>query len=262
MQLRRFSFRLATAVLAVAAPIIAESQAQAAQMSVRYRVVRNVAQNDTLNAAVVNRNAVIYSDAGSQSYGPGGQFEVRWHGDAFGQRNNRQFRLGPLSALQGDLDESLAGRPVASRTVTDEAVRSLPNFPAAAARQLIAAAVPFEVIGPSGTRAELAMFQRHERGNSADSVARNSRVFGTRGDTVRVQVRPDVWLPGDTLYVIENVGMQRTVTLRLTLACAPTGDAQRTTCNPLALNTRGATGYLPLDSGYVSVWRVPAGGSR
>jgi hypothetical protein len=131
------------------------------------------------------------------------------------------------------------------------------------------------------------MFQRHTSGNEADSLFRNSRLWGNSGDTVRLMIPPDVWMPGDTLWVIENILTDSTVTvggnvvhilrdttingrtqqlpiqvsrqivgLKMTLSCASGGSPTRITCNPLALGTQGATGYLPYDAGYESVWHL------
>jgi hypothetical protein len=43
------------------------------------------------------------------------------------------------------------------------------------------------------------------------------------------------------------------VTLRLRLACNSNVTPARNTCNPIRLNDRGSTGYLPFENGYVSV---------
>jgi hypothetical protein len=170
--------------------------------------------------------------------------------------------------------------------LTDEALRDLDNFPSGSFdnRDLIAAKLPFEVYGISGERADVVMFQRHSTGNAADSLFRNSRLWGNVGDTVRVQIPPDMWMPGDTLWVIENIQAPRMfesggdevtvvpststmglpaeesiriVGLRMLQACATGGlTPSRITCNPLALNTLGATGYLPYDNGFESVFHL------
>lgn len=252
----------AVVVALLCAPGSAQAQATA-QTAIRYRVVRSIATNDTLNARVVDRNAVVYSTTESRAFGPGGTYQVRWESDAFGLKSGQFLRLGSPAEVQAALDEALHNRRTAETTITDESVRSLPNFPVGTAnRKLIAAAVPFEVFGPDNHRAELVMFQRHTSGNVVDSVIRNSRLLGTQADTLRVQVPANMWLPGDTLYVVEGSGEQRRVTMSLTLACAAAGEPQRTTCNPLALGTKGATGYLPLADGYVSVWHLPGESGR
>jgi hypothetical protein len=251
---------LARALLFVAvAASAASAQTGRPVLSVSYRVIRNAAMGDTMNAGVVNANAVVYSARASQNFGPGGAYRVRWKGDAFGVVRNQMLRLTPPDDFQARFDADLGSRPVASTTLTNESLRSLPNFPGGASgtRPLIAASVPFEMIGANGAHADLVMFQRHIPGSATDSLEKNSRLFGTRGDTARVRIPANAWMPGDTLYVIETVGTTRTVTLAMALECAPGGEPRRTTCNPLSLGTPGATGYLPLANGYESVWKIP-----
>jgi hypothetical protein len=49
---------------------------------------------------------------------------------------------------------------------------------------------------------------------------------------------------------------RRIVGLRMTLSCRSHGAPTRITCNPLAPGTTGATGYLPYEAGYESVWHL------
>jgi hypothetical protein len=251
------------------------------------RVIRNPAINDTLNAGVTSSNGVVYQTATTAStlFSPGGFYKLQWRGDAHGIRNNQQYRLGPAEVLQPQLDANLAARPVASVGLTDETLRTLPNFPGGAAgtRPLVAAKAPFQIIGIDGDPADFVMFQRHTTGNVADSLFRNSRLWGNGGDTVRVQIPPDAWMPGDTVWVIENVLQPKTflsgtnvvtvvpntaaptlpteestkiVGLKMVQSCNAGGTPTRITCNPIALNTLGATGYLPFEDGFVSVFHI------
>ena len=264
--------------------VTTEATAPGARLS---RVIRNPATNDTLNSGVTSSNGVVYQTASSAStlFSPGGYYKLRWRGDAHGIRNNQQYRLAPSEVLQPQVDAALAARPVASVGLTDETLRALPNFPGGAAgtRVLVAARAPFQVIGISGEPADFVMFQRHASGNVTDSLFRNSRLWGNGGDTVRVQIPPDAWMPGDTIWVIENVLQPRTflsgddvvtvvpntsssslpveestriVGLKMVQSCNAGGTPTRITCNPIALGTLGSTGYLPFDDGYESVFHI------
>jgi hypothetical protein len=94
-----------------------------------------------------------------------------------------------------------------------------------------------------------------------------------------------VWMPGDTLYVIEKLIVDSTATvsgtantpivrdtvvngktqtlpiqverelysLRMSLICASNSTPARNTCNPLTLGTKGATGYLPYNPGWTNI---------
>jgi hypothetical protein len=145
--------------------------------------------------------------------------------------------------------------------------------------------LPFQIIAPDGSKATIAMFQRHT--SSADSVLANSILVGTLGDTTRLSVPPDVWVPGDVLYVVETAlrdsvivgsGGTRTTIVKdttingqpvkapiqvqgrrlafspLVLGCAFTNSIpNRFSCNPIALGTPSSTGYLPYATGYKNV---------
>jgi hypothetical protein len=109
-------------------------------------------------------------------------------------------------------------------------------------------------------------------------------LFGTDGDTARVSIPPNMWMPGDTIYVIEqqvvdstvtiggnvttvhrdtvvNGRVQRlpiqvsrpTITLRLRMGCVSNTDPARNTCNPIRAGDRGSTAYAAIDPLSVSV---------
>lgn len=271
-----------------------EADAPAARVAT---VVR--ATGDTLNSTVTNANGVVYQSTGSQlfnmsanqfkvgGYTPGGIWKLAWSSDAFGPL--APFAWGVPDQLQSALNASLEARTVARTTLIGEGLRSLPNFPGGALgnRPIIPAKLPFTIVGTDGQPADAVFLQRHATGNPVDSVLRNSILLGSNGDTARVTVPPDVWMPGDTLYIIEqmlvdstaviagntvtvhgdtvvNGRAQRlpiqvrrpTLTLRLRMACNSNVTSARNTCNPLRLGEIGASGYLPFASGHTSVFHL------
>jgi hypothetical protein len=247
---------------------------------------------DTLSTTVTNGSAAILSNARSFLYTPGGfepggDWRLRWAGDAFGPRVPFTLAQGPT--LQPQIDQSLAARPTAQTAVVDESFRSLANFLGGptGTRAMIPAKIPFQVFGRDGQPAEVAFLERHSPGNASDSLFKNSRLFGSDGDTVRVQVPADMWMPGDSLWLVENVIQDSTITVGgnvvvvardttingkaqrlpiqvsrktltqlLVIECASNSAPTRFTCNPLALGTLGATGYLPMEAGWEHVWRL------
>jgi hypothetical protein len=271
-------------------------QSETAPNSARLATVVRTA-GDTLNTGVVNGNGVIYQATGSNlfnvstnrfrtlGYTPGGYWNLIWSGDSFGP--GAPFSYGTAEVLQPVIDASLAARPTAQTASTDEAFRTLANFPTGAigARTgVIAAKLPFRVVDEDGQPVEVLFQARHVIGNAADSILKNSILIGTNGDTARVSIPADLWMPGDTLFLVERVLADSTVTIggnavvvvrdttingrtqrlpvqverqlitmRLRMACNSNSNPARNTCNPLRLNDRGSTGYLPFENGYVSV---------
>ena len=235
------------------------------------------AEGDTLNPGVVNANGVTYLDGESSFEGEGGLFQVNWAGDAFGPGS--PFVFGTATELQPAFSASLAARPVAQTGSVDAEVEAL--LPSSS-RPLVPVKLPFTITGPFGDQAVIAMRQRHT--SSADSALLNSILVGTAGDTTRLAVPPDVWVPGDELYVLSQVqrdsvvgtGDDETVVVRDTtiggrpatapiqvrslelsfdpfvLGCTTNSVPSRLTCNPLALGTRAATGYLPYEPGWTT----------
>ena len=236
------------------------------------------AVGDTLNQAVVTANGVTYQATPSLYSSTGGQYELEWEGDAFGPGS--PFLFGTAAEMQAGFTASLQARPVAQTGSTDPDVEAM--LPASS-RPLVAVKLPFSVTGPLGDEAIVAMRQRHT--STADSVVKNSILVGTAGDTTRLSVPPDIWVPGDTLLVLattlrdSTVGSGATLTTvvrdttiagrtvqapiqvrdttihftRLVLGCNSNSVPSRLTCNPLRLGTRASTGYLPYQNGFTSV---------
>ena len=248
------------------------------------------APGDTLNTSVIGSTGVIYvsfTSSGLRS-SPGGIYQLKWQGDAWGP--GAPFRLATSGVMQPILDASLAARPSATFTDTAATYRTQllaltgPGEGAAGLGTwpLLRARVPFTLLGVDSQPTKLVMLQRHQTGNVTDSVFRNSRLVGSFGDTARVAVPADAWMPGDTLWVFEQKVVDSTVVIggnpvqivrdtlvngkhqllpiqvtreilaiKIAMQCAANGATpSRVTCNPLALGTTGATGYRPYATGW------------
>jgi hypothetical protein len=251
------------------------------------------ANGDTVNSTVVSNNAPRFLTAGtvSQYYGTGGEIRVTWSDDAFGPNSN--FLYQTSQQLRTDVAASLAARTNVSATEATDDIRKLVAPVAAAAsvdtlRPLTVFQLPFRVIGANGQQARVAQFQRFRTATPNDTILNSSRLLGNGGDTLRVRVPNNLWVPGDTLWVVEVVKRDSTVTIndtattvlstqtiggrevlapvqvsdtivtaRLILNCGAGNVAPITTaaprCNPIVPNTFGASGYLPFESGWTSV---------
>ena len=237
------------------------------------------APGDTANQGVVTANGVTLQETPSSYEELGGIYTLTWQEDAFGPLS--PFTFGTAAEMQSTFTQSLQSRPVAQTGSTDPAVEAmLPS----SSQPLVAVKVPFTVTGPLGDPAIIAMRQRHT--SSADSVVANSILVGTAGDTTRLSVPPDVWVPGDELFVLATVlrdsvvgaGAFETTVLHdttiagrnvlapiqvrdttvhfaaMVLGCNSNSVPSRLTCNPLRLGTRASTGYLPYEPGWTSVF--------
>jgi hypothetical protein len=247
------------------------------ELSPRTNLVLRAA-GDTLNQGVVTANGVTYQTSLSTYNGSGGEYRLNWQGDAFGPAS--PFTFGTRDELQPTFTQSLLNRPVAQTGATSPSIDSL--LPASS-RPLVAVKLPFSITGPLGDQAIVAMRRRHT--GASDSLVANSILIGTAGDTTRLSVPPDIWVPGDALFVLTTVLRDSTVgsgaTLTrvvrdttiagrtvqapiqvrdtvltfspLGLGCNSNAVPSRLTCNPIRLGTRAATSYLPFQAGWTSV---------
>lgn len=177
----------------------------------------------------------------------GGLYEITWADRPYGP--GEPFRLDLVNPARTDasVDSSLAARAVGTTgLVSAEAAAAIGA--GTAPEDLVPVKVPFTIAntsfrsGASSTTprpVQVAMKRR----------ASNTVLLGTAADTVTVTVAEDQWVPGDQLYLLEDVGAEDG-TLAVTfgpfvLGCdsgAATGT--RLSCNPVALLTRGATNYI------------------
>ncbi len=206
----------------------------------------------------------------------GGSYTLTWLTDPFGP--GAPFVLDPPQELQGKVTASLNEVARLSTTITDTTSRIGAMVGATAARPLVRVRVPFTMsfTDPETGATEpvrFAMLRRQGNGST--------RLLGTANDTLRVNVPDSLWLPGDTLFAIQKVLRDSSVTINGTrvVVVAPetvagvtgfrpiqvavdsiglnkvvvqcvTGATSvgvranafdQTTCNPLVINARGAT---------------------
>ena len=194
--------------------------------------------------------------------GDGGSYDLTWAGDPFGPA--APFTLQTPLQLQADMSASIASAPTASTTSTDpELAEALGNA------TLVAASLPFTITTADGRPVTVAMRERTD----------NTILVGTLGDTARVEIPSDRWMPGTPLELFEEVTVDSTVggavvlrdttvdgrtfkapiqvtrrirTATAIVGCANSTTPARETCNPLALGTLGSTAYLPPVSGWTN----------
>ncbi len=215
----------------------------------------------------------------------GGLYTLTWLTDPWGPR--APFRIDPASSLQGAVTASLSDVVSKSTTITETSAAIGTLVGATVARPLQRVRVPFTMsYRDVDGRTEAVKFAMLARSS-------NTRLLGSGNDTIRVTIPDSLWLPGDTLIALQKVerdssvgvGAARYVVVqadgpngfrpipvladsiginRFLVACntgnnatgvRPTADAG--TCNPIVINTRGATtagGYLPVATGWTQVF--------
>lgn len=209
---------------------------------------------DTVTRADVNQFMVQWREQTSHNTADGiGIYEIDWKSDAFGLPNGIQL-TGDVTSTEAQFDAGLASRTVGLTGATDAATADLLGFPQT---DLVAVKAPFTVRNTTFNRdVTIAMLRRQS----------NTFLLGNGSDTVRVNIQPDQWVPGDHLFFIENVKEDSTtangVVLggggqpiqvthpKVTFTTAVLGcDNVREACNPVGVGSRGETGYLPVANG-------------
>ena len=217
----------------------------------------------------------------------GGQYTLSWLTDPWGPR--APFRIDPVANLQGEVSTSLADVASKSTTITETSAAIGALVGATTARPLQRVRVPFTMSYKDvDGRTEPIKFAMLARSS-------NTRLLGQGNDTVRVTIPDSLWMPGDTLIALQKVerdssvgtGAARYVVVqadgsngfrpipvladsiglnRFLVACntganatgiRPTADAS--TCNPLVINSRGASvsgGYLPVATGWTQFFEL------
>ena len=227
----------------------------------------------------------------------GGQYELTWLTDPWGPR--APFRLDPVADLQGAVTASLADVAAKATTVTETSAQVAALVGATAARPLVRVRVPFTMkfTDPSGNRVEDVKFAMLARQTLAQGGIGNTRILGSGSDTIRVSVPDSLWMPGDTLIVLQKVERDSSIVVagnrviivqadganafrpvpvladsiglnKFVVACTggvngtgvrPANGIDQVSCNPLSINTRGASsagGYLATDKDWKQVFEL------
>jgi len=255
---------------------VVELTQTAADVLTTEQVVRP--QGDSLVAAVRNSSAVQWRQEESTRLSGRGVYEFRFAADAFGP--GAPFTLTTAQETGDAVRSSLGARATATTASIDP--NAIATVRAAvtglATTTFIEMKFPFTVVGPNG---QPTILVAADRATLPAAQRFTSIVLGNGPDTARVTVPTDVWVPGDRFYILQEVlrdsvaggatvigdttiggaTVKRPIQVRDTVvAFGPASlgcNNPRTTCNPLAFGTRGATGYLPFGEGWKIVIDYP-----
>ena len=202
---------------------------------------------------------------GPSSYvggGEYGEYAIVWNADAWG--SGAPFQIND-PAIESTVAASLSGRPSASTSSTGADVLGVVQEVNPDIAELESYALPFSVRNNTYGRDVQVVVADH----------RESVLVGQGVDSVRVEVPPGVWVPGDQLYFVETVtrevldslgntmldegGQPRTeqatvVTFDVTLGC----DAPRPSCDP-TIGGDNSSGYIAVteQTTLTVPWLVP-----
>jgi len=179
-----------------------------------------------------------------QTAGQGGLYEITYGDKLFGPAEPFRLDLANPQATRDAVVASLNARAVLQTGVADSATAAAIGG-GVTASQLVAVKLPFEIRNASfGDRPVIVAMRRRTN---------NNILLGSGQDTITVTVPEDVWVPGDRLILLEDIGTPavRRVTFNPFIIECPVSPGTRPSCNPVALSTPGATGFVPTLAGTV-----------
>jgi len=237
---------------------------------------------DTVPNGIINGQgvAVNYQETRSRRQADArGLYEFNFAGDLFGPGAPFRVNIRDANAVEATINQSLLARPVTMRADTSAAaiaaVRAI--SPASfATRAFLPVALPFSVMNVTfGRTARVVVPQRAAANNTI-------RIGSGTTDTVSITVPDSVYLPGDTIYIVEDVPRDSliggvlvvrdssgtrvpvrisspVVTLGPVVLDCNNASTPRLACNPLAIGTPGATGYFVFAPGTKLVLQFDVG---
>jgi hypothetical protein len=219
------------------------------------RIIKT-AGGDTVVVGIMNSNAVQLQEASTtRASAATGLYTVEFVQDAFGPDVPFVIDFSDVAEVRAELVASLNARQTATTGSTDPGVADVLG----GVTDLIPVKFPFTITNETANRPTILAMRQAQK--------QSTILLGSGSDTLRATVPDDVWVPGDQFYVLEiiqrdstvggnvildgsNQPIQVTDTLvsfgRMNLGC----NSPRASCNPLAVGTRGSTGYLPYQAGW------------
>jgi hypothetical protein len=171
------------------------------------------------------------------SAGQGGLYTLAWADRVFGPADMFRLNLADPQVTRDAVVASLQSRTAAQVGLTDAAAEAATTF-----TDLVPVKLPFVIRNETFDRpVQVAMRKR----------ANSTILLGSGSDTLSVTVPDDVWIPSDRLILLENIGGTLTPTFNPFVIECPANPGTRVTCNPVALQTAGATGFIPTIPGTV-----------
>lgn len=171
-----------------------------------------------------------------------GRYQVTWSAPDYGDSAPFTLNFTDPDGTRDLVVASLEGRALGQTATTDPDLASFLGLPAEA---LLPVRLPFSIQNVTDednpTAVDVVI---------TDAAKVGQILLGIDLDTLTVTVPETEWVPGDPLILVEGTSPDFNITfLGATLGCDISA-WQRLTCNPVAISSPGATGYIPTAAGY------------
>ena len=192
---------------------------------------------DTTPIGPLVEPSVTYLPSQSSGVTAQGRYGVTWSGQAFGPASPYVLTFTDPAGTKSTVNQSLADRVLGSTASTDPDIASFIGQPV---EQLLPVRLPFviqnatDLANPTDVTVVIIVANKQTQ-----------LLLGLGQDTMIVDVPDTEWLPGDGMLIVEGTSPDFNVTFAsMILGCDPVVWV-RVGCNPVALSSVGATGYIP-----------------
>jgi hypothetical protein len=178
--------------------------------------------------------AVLWQPSLSGGIAMEGRYRVNWLDAAFGPSSPYMLDFTNPTGTKSMITTSLQNRTSVA-TSTDPDIASFVGLPAEA---LLEVQVPFTIdnitADDTGTPVTVVI---------TDAQKQTQLLVGSGLDTMWVDIGTGEWIPGDGLLLVEGTAPDFTVIANNGIIACSSTLWLRTSCNPVNLQSRGATGY-------------------
>jgi hypothetical protein len=181
--------------------------------------------------------SVTFLDGETSGVTAQGRYRITWSDQPFGPGSPFFLNSSDPDGTEQGFVQSLQARQLGQTASTDPSIASYMGLPAEA---LLAVRLPFTVENitdiDNPTPVEVVI---------TSDIKSTEIPLGNALSTLNVAVPETEWVPGDGLILVEGSAPDFDITFAFAMVgCLPSSWV-RTTCNPLALSSPGATGYIP-----------------
>ncbi|MGD8866308.1 MAG: hypothetical protein PVI01_01735 [Gemmatimonadales bacterium] len=181
--------------------------------------------------------SVTFLDGETSGVTAQGRYRITWADQPFGPGSPFFLNSSDPDGTEQAFIQSLESRDLGQMASTDPNIASYLGLPAEA---LLAVRLPFTLENVTDidnpTPVEVVI---------TSDIKSTEIPLGNALSTLNVAVPETEWVPGDGLILVEGSAPDFDITFGFAmLGCLPSSWVRRT-CNPLALSSPGATGYIP-----------------
>jgi len=181
--------------------------------------------------------AVTFLSGSASGVATEGRYRVTWTDKPFGTAAPFRLNFGDPAGTEDAVIASLEGRSAGQTASTDADVVSFLGLPV---QQVVAARLPFRienVTDPDNPTPVIVVIPKADK--------RTSLALGIGDESVTIPVPETEWLPGDPMILMEGSAPNFNVSFGTAVLGCDASLWQRVGCNPVALGSPGATGYIP-----------------